>query len=353
MNRSAQSPPLLIRNSERGSFKRCRQNWYWNFVEQLKTTEEAPALRFGDLIHQSLERHYPPGVKRRGKPWLIFEKLYDEQLRKGQEEFRMWAEDESWVSAKELGITMMRGFYDLYHDKDEAFEVIASEQVFQIPLRWDAAHRKELRAIYGRVPKVTIVGTMDGIWRPRSGRKKERLPFIKEYKTTGSSISHVVAGLPMDEQAGTYWTFGPIWLWKMGVLAEGEYPTHIWYTIMRKAMDDDREKDELGRALNKNGTISKKQPAPRFDRIPVYRDAHDRARQYVRVQDEAVEMLMARSGHMAIIKNPGPLFMPNCTNCAFRGPCELHESGQDYEVMIRAMYKKWSPYAAHEIPERW
>lgn len=325
-------------------------NWYWNFIELLKPQEEAPALRFGDLIHRALEKHYPVGIKRYSKPWLIFEKLYKADLRKGQEEFRMWAEDDGWRDALELGIQMMRGYYDLYYEQDLQYRVLSSEQVFQIPLLFTPAERRE-RGI-GTI-KVMVVGTMDGVWQDRAGAKRSRETFIKEYKTTGKGLSEIIKGLPLDEQAGTYWTFGPIWLWRKGVLPEGVYPTKILYTIMRKGTPDDRPTDDQGRALNKDGTISKKQPAKLFDRQPIFRDEADRRIMLERVKDEAEVMIKARLGQSKIIKNPGPLFMPNCIGCPFRDPCELHESGHDFDAMLRAMYKKWKPYASHELAERW
>lgn len=342
------SAPVLIRNSERQTFKRCRHQWEWNFVRLLKPEEEAPALRFGDLTHRALERHYPPGIKRGPKPWIVFDRLYKADLRKGKEEFRMWTEDDSWADAREVGIHILRRYYERYHDMDEQFRVLSSEQVFQVPVWIDIPELGKKRK-----QKVLIVGTMDGLWQDRSGPKKQRSIFIKEYKTTGSAITQIIAGLPMDEQAGTYWTFGPEWMWEQGILPQGVFPSHIWYTIMRKVRDDDRPENAEGLKLNNDGTVSKKQPAPALERERVYRDAADRERMRKRIMDEAREMILARHGLVATYKNPGPLYNQNCKGCAFKGPCELHEAGQDYESMLRAMYKKWKPYAAHELPERW
>jgi hypothetical protein len=111
--------------------------------------------------------------------------------------------------------------------------------------------------------------------------------------------------------------------------------------------------DELGRALNLDGSVSKKQPAKNFDRQPVFRDENDRVSMHNRVCEEAREMWMVRNGLLSPIKNPGPLYMPNCKGCPFRDPCELHESGSDWMSMLRAGYQSWDPYDAHEIVERW
>lgn len=388
--RSSSAPVVLIRNSERLTFKRCEWMWKWNFVDLLKPIEEGKALRFGDLIHQALERHYPPGIRRGPKPWLAFEKIYQEQLNDGMERFSMRGDEENWLDAQELGTAMLKGYHECYSERDKAFKVLATEQVFQVPIK--------VKMPNGPTRKVLVVGTMDGLWVPRTGTKKTRQPFIKEYKTTGSAISQVIAGLPMDEQAGTYWTFAPMWMWKKGILPEGVYPNHILYTLLRKQRPDERPENKLGQKLNKPtkaalvaeyerkgrkppkpgtgsgkngsvvvddliddlgpralllGDVSEKQPSALFDRQPVYRDAADRKIMFERVQIEAVRMIQAREGITPVIKNPGPLYRQNCQGCPFKEPCELHESGNDYESMLRALYQTWQPYAAHEIPERW
>lgn len=397
--RSAPRPVVLIRNSERQTFKRCEQMWWWNFVDLLKPVEEGKALRFGDLIHRALEIHYPPGKKRGLKPWLAFERLYKEQIKDGRERLNMVAEDQGWVDAGELGVAMMRGFYAEFANTDAQYEVLASEQVFQVPLPLTSLQRKFVRSLTGKpVPRCIVVGTMDGLWRPKTGPVRTRLPFIKEYKTSGKALSQVLRALPMDEQAGTYWTFGPPWMWKNGILRRGEYPSHILYTLMLKQKADERPEDEQGRKLNKPtkdallreyerlgrrlpkhgsgtgkngaivvndliadlgdralllGEISEKQPSQRFLRQPVYRDAAERERMLQRCQTEAVEMILKREGILDIKKNPGPQFQSNCSLCAFRDPCEVHEAGGDWEAVMSALFKKWNPYSAHDMPERW
>jgi hypothetical protein len=373
--------------------------WWWNFVELLKPTEEGRALRFGDLIHRALEIHYPVGKKRGMKPWLAFEKLYKQQLKEGRDALNMVGEDQSWVDAGEMGVAMMRGYYEEYSNVDAQYEVLASEQVFQVPIRLRPEQVRLCRMLTGKLPpRLLVVGTMDGLWKPKTGPVKKRLPFIKEYKTSGGNLQQVIAALPMDEQAGTYWTFGPPWMWNAGILPEGGYPSHILYTLMLKALKDERPENDLGQKLNKPtkpalvaeyerlgralpkpgsgtgkngsvlvadlvadlgdramllGEVSEKQPAQRFARQPVYRSAAERMRMYRRCQDEALNMILRRAGVFPVVKAPGPQYNSNCKMCAFKDPCEVHEAGGDHESVFRALYRKWDPYTAHELPERW
>jgi hypothetical protein len=336
--------PVLIRNSERQSFKRCRFQWALNFGvitgTPLKPIEDARALRFGDLIHQSLAGYYKKGKKRGRKPWLIFEKLYKQQIEELDMARLNMKDENKWLDAAELGPAMLRGLVERYGARDEQYEVLSAEQTFQVPISIPIAEKG------GRTLKVVVVGTLDGVWRDLSNGDV----FFKEWKTAASID---LSNLGFDEQAGTYWTYAPKWLWRQRLLSNGLYPTHILYTFLRKSMPDERPKDELGRALNIDGSVSKKQPAKNFDRQPVFRDVNDRVSMHSRVCEEAREMWMVRNGLLSPIKNPGPLYMPNCKGCPFRDPCELHESGDDWMPMLRAGYQSWDPYDAHEIVERW
>lgn len=335
---------VMLRNSERQAFKTCRWRWDWTYNRGLQAATAPTALRFGDLIHQSLAPYYKRGVKRGPHPAETFERLYMEQAKEldGQG-FNVFADDK-WEPALELGIGMLNGYVGRYAEEDKEYEVISSEQTFQLRVR-----SRPFRP-YGGAPKEPltfyVVGTFDGVWRHRS---TGRIVF-KEFKTA-AAIN--VDGLAMDEQAGMYWTYGPKWLRMQRVLKDGELPSAILYTFLRKAIPNpDKRRDAEGRVLNKDGSVSKSQPAPYFERLPVYRDEADRERMHERVLDEIEEIVHARNGLHAIIKNPGPLHMPNCRDCAVREACEVHETGGDWEPVLSAAMIPWDAYAAHELPER-
>jgi hypothetical protein len=327
----------LLRTSERTSFTQCRQKWWWSWVERLSPVEEVPALRFGDLVHRSLAAYYIPGRKRGPAPAATFEKLYHEQIEEHKREgFNVWSED-SWQTAGDLGVSMLERYVREYEEKDKRYQVIQSEIQFRFPLR---------RA-KGKPPIGIQVGTIDGLWKDLEPVSAKR-PYIFAEHKTASAIT--VDGLPLDEQAGTYWTYGPAYMVRAGLFKHPEQINGILYNYLRKAKPNpDKTYDADGHVLNKDGSISKSQPAPYFARELIFRDLTDRQRVHERVLQQLDEILKARAGKLAVYKVPGSWFNPNCRGCSFRDMCELHETGNDWTSLRDSLYKQWEPYSEHEI----
>ena len=313
----------LLRTSERTTFMKCRQRWWWSYVEGWQPKTSAPALRFGTLVHKALEARYPPGRKRGPEPARTFEALYEEELQE-QEKFGFRDEDGTWHDAGVMGVSILEEFVDEYGDDDE-WEVISSEQTFRV-----------------RISRgLTYVGTFDGVWKNR----RSKVIVLKEWKTAATVWDDF---LHLDEQAGSYWAFAPGWLRRKGILQPDQDMKGILYTFLRKAKPDDRPRNELGQYLNKDGTVSKRQPAPLFHRQLVYRDRMDRQMIRGRVKAQAAEMEMVRDGRLMAYKAPN---MMTCRGCPFMGVCELHETGADYRPLLQGAFEKYNPYSDHEIQE--
>jgi hypothetical protein len=158
----------------------------------------------------------------------------------------------------------------------------------------------------------------------------------------------------MDEQVGAYWTFGPRWLRLHGYLKDDGDLDGILYNWLRKAIKkDDGQWDTLGRRLNKDGSISKRQPTAFFDRQLTFRGEFERNRVKQRVKQELRDMQLAIADpDRFVYKNPGPQFMPNCKFCSFRDMCELHETGNDWKPFRAAAFETWKPYSSYEVAER-
>jgi hypothetical protein len=338
-------PPIMLRNSERSTFKTCRHRWQWTYLDGRQSRDAPHALRFGDLVHRSLDRYYKRGTKRGPHPAKTFEKLYHEQAESlADQGFNVYSE-EKWVDALPLGIGMLEGYVERFRDADTEWEILQSEQTFQLPIRVPTAGTG-LELAHGKYLKLIVVGTFDGVWRRRSNGRV----IFREFKTAAAIKPD---GLPMDEQASMYWTYGPKFLRRKGWIKEGQSISEIGYRFLRKAIPDpDKRRDAEGHVLNKDGSISKVQPAPYFAEIPVYRDQPDRERAHARIVNEGIMIARARLGLEPLIKNPGPLHMPNCVGCAVKDACEAHETGADYKELLKMTMVPWNPYAAHELPER-
>jgi hypothetical protein len=323
---------ILVRTSERQSFLTCRQQWYWSWVENLRGPQTSTALVFGDLVHQALALYYKPGRKRGPHPALSFENLY----RQATDVDRIWDPDlEEKVDMLELGTNMLDRYVEHWQEADKEYEVIASEQNFKVPI--------------GRVHnrKVYYVGTIDGVWRHLPS---DKIRFA-EHKTTAAISKDALA---LNEQIGAYWTYGPRWLRLKGILKDDEVIDGIVVNWLRKSIKDpDASWDDHGRRLNKDGSISKRQPPPYFDRQTTFRGAVEAERVKARVKDQIWDMLVARwEPEHNVYKNPGPQFKPNCSFCQFRDMCELHETGNDFEAFKEAAFGTWDPYDAHNRIER-
>lgn len=315
---------MLVRNSERALFLRCRQAHHWGYTEKLKPKVEAPALRFGTLIHKSLEARYPKGTKRGPHPTKIFKKLYATELKKAMD-FGFRDGDGKWESARDIGIAMLNGYVDLY-GTDDKYEVIATEQTFRYPIK----HKGKTLAIF--------VGTFDGVWKNITNGRL----LIKDYKTTGQDPTrnpHLI----LDEQATTYMTFGAAALVSAGMLPR--FPDYMLYTFMKKGLppDEDRPQNKAGQYLNKDGSVSKNQPTALFHRELIYRDDHTRKMFKERVVRQVLQMKERN-----VYKSPGYF---TCIGCAYADMCEMHESGADLEDYRRSAFTTWDPYDAHELLE--
>lgn len=363
--------PVLLRTSERGSFKKCEWAWDIEFNQRLRPVgPPAPPLRFGSLIHASLEKFYRPGLKRGPRPYKTFLKLYDEEVKNVWDEFKVKVDDE-WQDAGELGEAMLKNYWELYGADDE-YEVIATEQTFQLPV----VNRKTGKILF------YYVGTLDGVWRHRPTKKV----LVCDHKTA-KSIDQLVASLPQDDQAGAYWTFGVEWLYKNGILLKGQVLHGMLYNILRKADKDPRPQNNMGQYLNNPskddlmayygssgrvlpskttipalvedlksvgvdvsqlGQVSKIQPPALFYRHKEWRTEGNRERQRQRTRQEVRRMKKIRRGIEPALKAPS---FSHCGGCIYKGVCELDEAGVDYQPMLDSAFAKWDPYSAHEIAE--
>jgi hypothetical protein len=327
----------MLRTSERGTFKRCRWKWYMEFHEKLKPQTDVPPLRYGMLIHASLASRYRVGIRRGPHPRPIFEKLFEENLAEVAKASKMAAyeiaESPKWLEHRELGVSMLDNYIDHY-GKDDEWKVLATELPFQVAVQGPGA-----RGVW-----FYYVGTIDGVWQSRRDGKI----VIPDHKTTAAINTGY---LSMDPQATAYWTWGFDAVLNKRLVPPKTKLDGMLFNFLRKVKVDERPfVMENGRKyhLNNDGSISKKQPAPYFARVPIYRDYNERERAKKSVLDEYKEIEMVHRGVLAPYKNAGQF---TCPGCWLLDICELHEIGADYKEMIAMTTKTWDPYDAHEILE--
>lgn len=321
----------MLRTSERGTFKRCPQAWDWGNNQGLAAKRDSNPLWFGQGIHIALAEWYQKGAARGPHPADTWEDFCADEERFIPTEYD---EDErKYVDAKELGIAMMEGYVEHYGD-DEQWDVIATEQTFRLLI----ADPRQLRAPGEKLKAlVRYVGTFDGVYRDTDTGEI----FLMEHKTAaGIQTEH----LPLDDQAGSYWMAAGRVLRKQGLIGPKEHIAGITYNFMRKALPDDRPKNAKGEALNKDGSVSKRQSPANFLREVTWRSAEERATMERRIQAEALHMEAFRKGLLPMYKRPSR----DCQwMCEFYKMCLLDEAGADVEEYKEAVYRKRDPYADH------
>lgn len=342
-----QSPIPLLRNSERYSFKRCQAAWNWGWNHGLVPRNTRQDARwFGTGIHLVLAEFYTPpgkdGFKRGRDPLETWEEFCAGQnvLLKAGDYYDDDAEYE-FVQARELGIAMLTAYMAEYGG-DPHWEVLMPETRFKanIPFTKDQLDRHVPNFFSTTENIITkIVGTFDMPVIDHSFPKPRVM--IVDHKTTNKreNTKHLVK----DDQAGTYIAVGTGYLRRQNLIGPQEAIDGMIFNYLRKAKPSDKPRNAAGQVLNKDGSVSKVQPAPLFWREQVMRGKTNRMRQIRRIAEDAEAIAYARQGAVPILKSPGE----HCNWCDFSDLCDIDENGDDVEGFIEAVFKKQDPYADH------
>lgn len=362
---------VIIRTSERTTFKRCPQRWWWSYRDGL-VPRSLPNrnLWFGTGIHLCLGEWYGKGTKRGAHPLETWEAFTKDSMVKLRVYFdRGQGVESEWVDAIELGIAMLTAYLEEYGE-DESWDFIATEKSGQA----------RIRVPFGTTGMILYAYTYDGVFRDLA----DGLIKLLETKTTaGISTGH----LTLDDQAGSYWATANAELRKSGVLSEKQRIDGVTYNFLRKGFPDLRPRHpRTGEACNQPtrehflaalekyfdppdlkkmkvgdlkyqaeelgipvfGEVSKTQPSPLFLREHIKRTAKERNTQIRRIQDEAAWMQAVRDGTLPLLKTPRSTGHDACHfGCEFFAMCELHEAGLDWEDYRDAMFTTRDPYADH------
>lgn len=324
----------LIRHSERVDFKRCPKKWFWRWrmglVPKAKTFG---ALELGTWVHSAFQDWY--GQPNRGKEGLSltewFESVAETDILAAQVHGAPQFVIDKAEELVELGKAMM-GAYEKRYGSDPGVNVLAVE----IPLEFTITLAEELVAVHKLKPDMVYSDEHGDVW-------------LMEHKTAAQiRLEH----LPIDDQARPYVAMAEPALRKAGIISRGQQFKGVMYNFVRKALPDERETNALGQALNKNGSVSARQPTPTLIRHPVTLSRAARAIALRRLRIEATLVTsMTRSLREKRIE---PLYLPKTPHsscpklCPFFTMCVVEEQGGDIKSMQRDMYVKRDPYLYDE-----
>jgi hypothetical protein len=231
-----------------------------------------------------------------------------------------------------LGEAMMIA-YQRFYGKDKDVYVLAVE----LPLEFSIPDRQgNVIAMHRLKP--------DMVYRDR-----HRDVWLMENKTAAQiRTEHLV----IDDQARPYGVMAELALRKLGIIPASSGFSGIMYNFVRKALPDEREMNEKGLYLNKNGTVSKRQPTPMFLRHPVKLTRPAKRRALERIQDEVIEIttltkiIRDRSERKVFdFHRLGKTPHSSCAKtCQFFTMCVADEQGTDIRDMERSMFDRRDPY---------
>lgn len=384
----------LLRQSERGAFKRCNWRWYQEHVVGIRPRVEkfTQAADFGTLFHFALAEYYQPGTVRGPHP----AETWEAKAKGIVAELRTRGDDENipiWEDFYTLGIDLAEAYVERYQG-DPHWDVLDAERRFQVlipDVRIPRGESKKGRRVY--TPIVKLVGTMDLCFRDLNEETRYGCAIkALDHKTVARIETH---HLTLDEQASTYIAVGTHALREQELIGPKEVVKGMEYNFVKRAALDTRPRDEQGMARNKPqkkhyvdaiiaklskqdiilpdeiagveakfnkmkiaeldreaeiagcgtvmGEISADQTSDNFKRFFVPRTPIERQRQIVRISEEARVMDMVRKGELPLLKTP----QKDCYYCKFFDLCELDESGGDTAYFIETTMMKYDPYADH------
>jgi len=313
----------LLRNSERSDLH-CPWKWDMVWNKGLRPKREPTWALFGGAWHYGMEFYYPVGRKRGRLQDAIDAALENLELGRrkvgvdladisldddGQPEEGTSKRDVELISADSLMEIMFREYRKKY-GTDEEWECLHTEQPFQI----DVPHPK----YPGRFITV-YAGTWDALMRNRRTGKL----WLWDHKTARQLPKPDY--LELNDQAGSYlWVAKEVLVHK-GVLTKKDEIEGIIFNYAKKTKPDPRPTNAAGHALNQDGTVSKRQPTPRFARHPVHRTPQAQAMLAQRVQQDAVLIDKMRRGLIPIVKRTNY----DCPRCPLFDLCTLHEQQAD------------------------
>lgn len=288
-------------------------------------------LVFGTFGHLALAEWYIPGSKRGVHPAETWDKITEDfmdAVRVPETGFLDEEIEGTWEDARQLGHNMLVNYVDTYGN-DDHWDVLWVEH----PGSQFIPHPFKKQSI------VKYCYTMDLIVRDHEANG--RIRYIDHKFMKAIQTRHLV----IDSQNGGYLAIGTHQLRKMGKIGPKEAVRDLIYNFLRKANYPDKDQDPVTKEwLNKDGTPTKRQPPPFFERFVVNKTASERNSQIIHIGNEALHMKAFRDGRLPLHKNPSR----DCNwDCSFFTLCQIHEAGGNVEETKKVMFRKEDPYTEY------
>lgn len=325
-----QSLPL-VRHSERVAFKRCEKRWYWAWRRGLVPKTQLPgALELGTWTHEALAAWYTLKDRRKRSLAELFTGVADTALATYTD-----LPDHVLAKAEELrmlGLAITTA-YDKKYGADESVRAIAAELPLEYPIKNKA---DDVVALHKLKPDLIYEDANRDVW-------------MMEHKTAKQiRTGHLV----LDDQARPYAAMAELTLREKGLLTEDQQFKGVMYNFIKKILPDERSTDEKGRALNKNGTLSKRQPLPSFLRYPVTLGRRAKRIALTRLRFETI--LITSYAQAIREKRIDPNYIritphSSCEKlCPFFTMCVVAEQGGNVAEMERSLFTRRNPYTYDE-----
>jgi hypothetical protein len=237
----------LVSWSELDTARQCPHKHDLAYKQRWTRETTSPALLKGTLWHQVMETHYSKLLTPDEKTQTLDQLLNRNDLLQQTE-------------TEELVSWMFDGYLEAWED-DPAWEVVAVEFPFSVPLRYPGKNGKTLgnRSTIHLKGKVDLLVLQDGKLWVVDHKSCSRLPNDKE--------------LALDDQFGLY-------SWALAELGHGVFGSLHNAARTNKPKPDSRPENEKGQKLNQDGSVSKNQPAgstleERFKRTRLHRSKEE------------------------------------------------------------------------------
>lgn len=355
---------FIIRTSDRGTFRRCRQLWDFRspIRRHLEFVPGIEPLDFGIGIHAGLDVYYDPprwDDPERGivcyEAELAFLKYLQEWQKRLKRSGQWEAQKERHLELTELGLGMLQHYWKWAPENDD-WRPVKSEIEFEVPI---PIHASVLRHL-AKNPNVRGSDGYLQVWDPLTQEfvtvyYQGRIDLIIEFEDgTYGILDHKTAAqfgqtehLDLDTQCRSY-------AWAMKRMLKLDIRTIIYSELAKRVPKPPRVLQSGALSVAKNqattydlymATIKdlNHDPAWYADFLDYlkYREANDDSEKYFRripvdYRPEMLEMTERAICMEAIDMLTDPFIYPNpdrwnCNGCAFRTPCLLIQEGGDAE----------------------